>query len=143
MTENVTINVHWSFWVVSIFMLIWNAAGCVNFFVQMSPEMVSSYLESEQAIITGRPLWATAGFAIAVFGGAIGCVLLLLKKATSYYLFIVSLVGVVTAIVHSLTVDINFGLGEIIGIVIMPTLVAVLMIWYCRYVIDKGWLSAT
>jgi hypothetical protein len=143
MDDSMVNKVHWSFWVISIFMLIWNAAGCVNFFVQMNPEMVSSYLEAEQAIIAGRPLWATAGFAIAVFGGAIGCILLLLKNATSLHLLIVSLVGVLIATVHSLTVDINFGLGEIIGVVIMPTVVAILMIWYCQYVKGKGWLSTT
>jgi hypothetical protein len=61
-------------------MLIWNVLGCVNFFAQMNPDMVASYRESEQAIIQGRPLWATVGFAVAVFGGALGCVLLLFKK---------------------------------------------------------------
>jgi hypothetical protein len=48
--------VHWSFWVISIFMLIWNDLGCINFFVQMNPEMVASFRESEQAVISNRPL---------------------------------------------------------------------------------------
>ena len=67
MNDDVVNKVHWSFWVVSIFMLTWNVLGCINIFVQMNPEMVSSYRETEQAIIQGRPLWATVGFAIAVF----------------------------------------------------------------------------
>jgi len=46
----------------------------------MNTEMVSSYRETEQAIIQSRPLWAAIGFAIAVFGGALGGILLLLKK---------------------------------------------------------------
>ena len=143
MNDNVVNKVHWSFWVISIFMLIWNVMGCVNFFVQMNPDMVSSYRESEQAIIKDRPLWATVGFAIAVFGGALGCILLLLKKATAFYLFIASLVGVVIATVHSLTININFGIGETIGIIIVPTVVAVFLIWYSQYVKGKGWLCAT
>ena len=69
---------HWSFWVISVLMLIWNLMGCINFFVQMNPDMVASYQETEQAIIKDRPIWATAAFAIAVFGGALGCLLLML-----------------------------------------------------------------
>ena len=143
MNESGMKRVHWSFWIISIFMLIWNVLGCINFLVQMNPEMVSSYRETEQAIIQGRPLWATTGFAIAVFGGAIGCILLLLKKTTAFYLFIASLVGVLITTVHTLTLDINFGMGEIIGIIIMPTVVAVFLIWYSQYVKGKGWFSAT
>jgi len=109
----------------------------------MNPDMVASYRESEQAVIQGRPLWATVGFAVAVFGGALGCILLLLKKTTAIYLFLASMSGVAIATVHSLTLNINFGVGEIIGIIIMPTIVAVFLIWYFQYVKGKGWLNAT
>ena len=54
---------HWSFWVMATFMLIWNVMGCINFMVQMNPEMVASYREVEQAIISDRPAWATIAFA--------------------------------------------------------------------------------
>jgi hypothetical protein len=37
--------------------------------------------ETHRAIIDTRPAWATGEFAVAVFGGALGCLLLLLKKA--------------------------------------------------------------
>ncbi len=134
-------NIHWSFWIITLFMLLWNIMGCVNFFVQMNPEMISSYRENEQAIIQGRPLWATTGFAIAVFGGAIGCVILLLKKSFAVYLFIVSLLGVLVVTAHSLGVGIEFGPGEIIGIILMPTIVAVFLIWYSVYAKNKGWVS--
>ena len=141
MNEQGVKKIHWSFWIITIFMLIWNIMGCVNFFVQMNPEMISSYRENEQAIIQGRPLWATMGFAVAVFGGAIGCVILLLKKSTAVYLFIASLLGVLLATAHTLGVGIEFGPGEIIGIVLMPTIVAVFLIWYSLYAKNKGWVS--
>ncbi len=73
--------VHWSFWVIGTFMLLWNVMGCINFIVQMNPDMVASYRDSEQSIILGRPAWATVAFAIAVFSGALGCLLLMLKKS--------------------------------------------------------------
>jgi hypothetical protein len=134
-------NVHWSFWLVGVFMLIWNVMGCMNFFMQMNPDMVSSYRDSEQAIIQGRPVWATVAFAIAVFGGAFGCLLLMLRKSVAFYLFIVSLLGVVVTMPHTLGAGVDFGTGELIGIIFMPVAVAVFLIWYSKYTESKGWTS--
>ena len=133
--------VHWSFWVIATFMLIWNVMGCINFFVQMNPDMVASYRETEQAIISGRPAWATGAFAVAVFGGALGCLLLLLRKSASYYVFIASLLGVIVTMTHTLGVGIDFGLGEILGIILMPLVVAAFLIWYSKQAESKGWVS--
>jgi len=133
--------VHWSFWVIATFMLIWNVMGCINFFVQMNPDMVASYRETEQAIISGRPAWATGAFAVAVFGGALGCLLLLLRKSAAYYLFIASLLGVIVTMTHTLGVGIDFGLGEILGIILMPLVVAAFLIWYSKQAESKGWVS--
>jgi len=116
--------------------------GCINFFVQMNPGLVASYRENEQAIITGRPIWATVAFAIAVFGGALGCLLLLIKKSIAFYFFITSLLGVVVTMVHTFSIGIELGIGEVIGIVIAPLMVAVFLIWYSKYVQNKGWISA-
>ena len=133
--------VHWSFWLIIVLMLIWNIMGCINFFVQMNPEMISSYKETEQAIIQDRPAWATVGFAVAVFGGTLGCVFLMFKKSTAFYLFIASLLGVVVSMIHALSIGVSFSFSEIIGIIFMPLLVAVFLVWYSKYTEKKGWIS--
>ena len=141
MNDKYTPGVHWSFWVIGSIALIWNVMGVINFFVQLNPEMLASYRESERAIIVGRPVWATIGFAIAVFGGSLGSLLLLLKNSTGFYLFIASLLGVVITMTHTLSVGINFGAGEIIGIILMPVMVAAFLIWYSKQAENKGWFS--
>ena len=141
MDGKTTNKVHWSFWLISIVTLIWNVLGSVNFFVQMDPEMVASFRESEQAIILNRPVWATVSFGIAVFAGALGSLLLIFKKKLSLYLFVPSLLGVIITMVHTLTSGISFGTGEIVGIIVMPLLVAVFLVWYSKYTNVKGWLS--
>lgn len=93
MNETTETRAHWSFWVISVFMLAWYAMGSANFIVQMNSDAISSYRDSEQAIVMGRPLWATVGFALSVFGGAIGCVLLMLRKHVAFYFFVASLIG--------------------------------------------------
>jgi len=72
--------VHWSFWVISAVALIWNVMGVINYFMQMNADALATYPEAERAIVEGRPAWATGAFAIAVFGGAVGGLLLLLRK---------------------------------------------------------------
>ena len=141
MNEKHTPAVHWSFWVICSIALIWNAMGVINFFVQLNPEMLASYRESERAMIVGRPAWATTGFAIAVFGGALGSLLLLLKNSTGFYLFIASLLGVVITMTHTLSIGINFGAGEIFGIILMPIMLAAFLIWYSKQAENRGWLS--
>ncbi len=138
--ENVG-GIHWSFWTIGAVALMWNVMGVINFYVQMNPDVLTAYRESERAIVEGRPAWATGGFAIAVFGGALGCILLLLRKSAAYYLFIASLLGVIVTMTHTLGVGIDFGLGEILGIILMPLVVAAFLIWYSKWAESKGWIS--
>ncbi len=133
--------IHWSFWVIVGIALVWNILGSINFFAQMNPDVLATYRESERAIVEGRPVWATVGFALAVFGGVIGCFLLLIRKSASLYLFTASLAGVIVTLIHALSVRIDFGLGEILGIILMPLVVAGFLIWYSRLVMGKGWVS--
>ena len=141
MNDEAVRRVHWSFWLIGVVTFVWNVGGVINFLVQMNPEMLDAFRESERAIIEGRPAWATAAFAIAVFGGALGCLLLLFKKSVATYAFIASLLGVIVTMIHTLGVDIEFGLGEILGIILMPLVLAVFLIWYSTYAEGNGWTN--
>lgn len=76
--------------------------GGLNFVMQMDASAIASFPETHRAIIESRPAWAMAGFALAVFGGALGCVLLLLRKAIASYVFAASLLGVIITMGHGL-----------------------------------------
>jgi len=144
MNDKTNSGVHWSFWVIGVLALIWNVMGGVNFFVQMNADIVASFPETHRAIIEGRPMWATGGFAITVFGGAIGCLLLLLRKSAAYYLFVVSLLGVIVTMIHTIAIasfTIKFSVTEILVMIVMPVVVAALLIWYSKQVERKGWIS--
>jgi hypothetical protein len=133
--------VHWSFWTISVVALLWNVMGCMNFIMQMNADVVQSMPETHRGIIEGRPLWATAGFAIAVFGGALGCLLLLLRKSAAYYLFIASLLGTIVTIVHTLGLTIEFSPFEMLLMIVMPLVVAALLTWYSKLAVEKHWIS--
>jgi len=144
MSDQETAKVHWSFWLIAVFALMWNALGSVNFVMQMNSEMIEGYREAERAIIVGRPVWATAGFALGVFGGALGGLLLLFKKAIAHQVFVASLIGIVVTMIHTTLVAVGpaeFGLAGIFIMIILPMLVAAFLIWYARYSIGKRWLT--
>ena len=136
--------IHWSFWLISVFGLLWNVGGAINYLMQTNLEFVSTLPETHRAIIEGRPIWATGGFAIGVFGGAIGCLLLLLRKSIAFYVFIISLLGIIITMVHTINVassEISFSIGEIVVMILLPIIVAVILIWYTKLVIRKSWIN--
>jgi len=110
--------------------------------IQMFPKGNSLGIKSERAIIEGRPLWATISFALAVFGGVVGSLFLLLKKSISFYVFILSLLGVIITMTHSLGLfgsTISFSVAELLGIILMPLAIAVFLIWYAQLAKNKTW----
>ena len=143
MTDESVNRVHWSFWAIGGATLIWNVLGGVNFFIQMDADTVASFPETHRAIINGRPSWATGGFAIGVFGGAVGCVLLLLRKSAAYYMFIASLLGMIVTMFHTSNIaisKIDFSLVELFVMILLPVVVSVFLIWYSKQVESKGWV---
>lgn len=130
---------HWSFWLIAAVALLWNLAGTVNFFVQMNPDMTSAYRDVERVIIEERPAWATLAFAIAVIGGTLGCLLLLFRKSVAIWLLVLSLLGVIVTMVHTLRLDVEFGIGEVLGIILMPLVVSVFLVWYAKFADGKRW----
>ena len=141
MSDAIATKIHWSFWAIGAFALVWNGLGAANFFAQMSPDILATYRESERAIVESRPAWATAAFAIAVFGGALASALLLLRKSLALQVFVASLFGVIVTMLHTLGSGIDFGPAEIIGIILMPLAVALFLIWYARHAANKGWTT--
>ena len=114
--------------------------GVINYFVQMNADSLTSFPESYRPIIEGRPAWATAAFAIAVFGSTLGCLLLLLRKSVASYVFIVSLLGVLVSMMHIFGVSGFSSFEDWMG-VLMQLVVTAFLIWYSRYTKNKGWIS--
>jgi hypothetical protein len=114
--------------------------GVVNYFVQMNADSFPSFPEVYRPIIEGRPAWATSAFAIAVFGGSVGCLLLLLRKSAAFYVFIASLLGVIVTMMHIFGVA-GFSSLEIWMGVLMQLVVTAFLIWYSKQAESKGWIS--
>ena len=136
--------VHWSFWLISVLTLLWNVGGSINYLMQTNLELVATLPETHRAIIEGRPAWATGGFAIGVFGGALGCLLLLMRKSAAFPVFIASLLGVAVTVIHTINVatsKIDFSPVESLVMILLPVIVAAILIWYAKHAVSKNWIS--
>src|SRR6185295_803344 len=86
----------WHLWLIGILGGLWSSIGVVSFVLtQMRVEAVMSRFPPQQrAYFESFPLWAVAFWAIGVFGGVIGCLLLLLKNRLAFPVLLASVIGV-------------------------------------------------
>ena len=109
----------WHFWLIGTLGLIWHAMGCANYLMQLSADRVAQMPENYQAFINARPAWATAVFAITVFAGLIGCLLLLMRRRLSQSMLALSLFGASGAVVSVLgqgDTALNIGTGASLAV---------------------------
>lgn len=116
------------FWIVAGLGLAWNIFGAMQFIGTLSatPESLQAQgLTAEQAaVMLGYPAWMTVVFAVGVFGGAIGCLLMLARKALSVSVFALSLVGYIALYIG----DIVHGVFAAMGtpqVVVLTVVVAI------------------
>ncbi len=126
---------HFTFWIASGLGLLWNLGGCLNYVTQTNPDTVAQMPELYQLIINTRPGWATAAFAIAVFGGAVGCILLLLRRRVAVSVLILSLVGTIGVVVDTVT------RVSMAPSLLLSLLVAGALLWYATIAQRKDWLG--
>jgi len=118
------------FMIVAGILLIWNLLGVMAYIMQvtMSPETLAALPEAQRQLYENTPEWATAAFAIAVNGGALGCVLLLLKRNLAGLFLQLSLAGVAVQMYHSFFISNSF---EVFGPggAIMPVMVIIIAVY--------------
>jgi len=118
------------FMIVAVISLVWNLLGVMVYLMQvtMSPEVLATLPEAQLEILENTPAWATAAFAIAVNGGAIGCLLLVLKRNLAGFFLQLSLAGVLVQMFHSFFMSKSF---EVFGpgSLVMPVMVIIIAIY--------------
>ena len=125
--------------------LAWSLFGAVQFSLSLGATVESlqaSGLTAEQAaVMTGYPGWMTVAFAIGTFGGVIGCILLLLRRAMALPVLALSLLAYL-ALYYG---DIVHGVFAAMGtpqVVILSLVVAIAaaLLWLSVIARRRGWL---
>ncbi len=133
------------FYVVAAIALVWNLLGVAAFVMHLTitPEMIAQMPAEQAQLYASNPWWFKAAFGCAVLGGALGCVMLLMKKRLALTCFVISLVGLVVQNYHAFFVVDSFAVFGPGGIImpIMVVLIAIYLIYLAKSSTQKGWLS--
>ena len=130
-------------WIVGILSLLWNGFGGYDYtmtqmrdpgyFGMMADKMGMSVAEMN-AFFDGFPAWASALWAIGVWGSVAGSILLLMRSRHAATAFLVSLVGAVLSFIYQFTIDLppamDTGMNKVMPLVIVGAIV--LQWWYAR-----------
>lgn len=146
MTNNVTTKPPAWFWVVSVVALIWNLLGAMAYLYEafMTDEMKAAMPADQLELMENTPAWATAAFAIAVWGGVLGCIGLLLRKKWARPVLVVSLLGILVQMSYFFFMTNAAEVYSVVQGVIMPVLfilIAVGLVLFAKTSQKKGWIS--
>ena len=144
--KTMTSGTPWHLWLVGIVGFLWSSMGVVSFMLtEMNVEAVMSRFPPQQrAYFESFPLWAVAFWAIGVFGGVIGCLLLLLKNRLAFGVLLASVIGTIVCTLGGL-----FLLGGMkvmratggLGLTAVPIVFTTLLVSYARAMSEKGVLN--
>jgi len=131
------------FRIVAVLGLLWELFGVAIYLMQVGVLPSSGQMsDAERSLMESSPMWVTGLFAIAVFGGALGALGLVLRQGWARPLLILSLVAVILQFGGwLLATDAIRVIGP--SVFAMPAVivaVAILLAWLATVAARRGWL---
>lgn len=135
-----------SFWIVAGIALAWNLIGLFMYYsgVSATPEQLQAVYSPEQyAAIEATPVWVTSAFAIATTFGVIASVVLLLRRAAAFPLFVVSFVALLVQDLYLFLLSDSLAVFGSSLLVIQGSvfLGGIIWVWYSRLARNRGWIA--
>jgi hypothetical protein len=138
---------HWGLRIVGVLGVLWNGYGAYDYtmsYTKGDPHLAAAGMSPAQiAYFHGLPAWVTGVWAIGVWGGVIGGVLLLARSKYALHAFVASLAGLLASLVHTYLLD---SAGSKAAGMQMPGFSAMLVagclffVWYAARVTKQGLL---
>lgn len=97
----------WHLWVIGILALLWSAMGAMDYVMTQTKNetYMSNFTADQLTFFYGFPTWVVALWAIAVWGGVIGALLLLFRRRLAVWVFLASLLAMVVSTFHNYIVS--------------------------------------
>jgi hypothetical protein len=134
----------WHYWLVTAVAILWNGYGAYDYF--MSKTGGDAYLkkmgmtDAQVAHMHAYPAWMTADWAIGVWVGLLGALLLVARTRYAFHVFVVSLAAFLVMLVY--TYGLSDGLkvmgsqGMVFNLIILA--LCVFFAWYARMMTKRG-----
>jgi hypothetical protein len=133
------------YWAVAVLALAWEAMGCFAYWMQVGMDAadLARLPAAERDIWAAMPAWVVGAYAVAVWGGLLGAIGLLLRRGWARLAFAASLVAVLVQFGWTflatpvLTTVGNMAAAFPAFIVAM----AALLLWFSGLAAKRGWLG--
>ena len=133
------------FWIVSVIALIWNGLGVHGYLSRAynTSAYTDAYTSEQLEVMNNLPAWYTGLFAIAVFAGALGSLMIILRKKTAKFLFIMSFFAATAQMTYFLFLadlkDVDFSVNKITAYIII--IFAAFLVWFTKNALSKHWIN--
>ncbi|MDH4050396.1 MAG: hypothetical protein OEU93_02385 [Rubrivivax sp.] len=137
----------WHLWVVGIVTLLWNAVGAMDYLMTetRNASYLSEFTPAQIEYFDSFPAWAVATWALAVWGGVLGSLLLLFRTRHAVAVLSVSFVAMVLTTVYNYVLSDGLQVmgASVFSIVFSAVIfgVALLLVVYARAMRDRGVLA--
>ncbi|MDH5835286.1 hypothetical protein [Luteimonas kalidii] len=130
--------------VIAIAAFAWNLTGIAMFHLQTSLDaaQIAALPPAQQAVYAAMPPWLDIVYAIAVFGGALGALGLLLRRRWAIPLFALSLAAVLVQMIAIYALTPAWEASGVSGLPMTLLIVgiAAFLLWYARLAAARDWL---
>jgi hypothetical protein len=87
-------------WIFGVLSLLWNCFGCYDYLMTnlKNQAYLAQFTADQLAYFDSLPAWLTAFWALGVWGGLAGSILLLIRSRYAVWLFALSVIGAVVGL---------------------------------------------
>jgi hypothetical protein len=130
-------------WIVGILALVWNCFGCLDYtLTNLKNQAWLAQMSADQlAYMDGLPAWVTGAWALGVWGGLVGSILLLMRSRHAVLAFAISCFGAVVGLGYQMfatqmPASMKEGMMGMIPWVIIA--ITIFLLWYAWSMEKKG-----
>ncbi len=135
----------WYQYLIGLFGLVWNGTGAYDFYLIQSNDgqHLQHFTPAQLEFLFGLPAWVVACWGLSVFGGSLGCVLLLLRRIQAVPLLALSWLTMVATVIYNYGISDGMALmGDDfqLGATVIILLASLLLLLYARNLGQQGQL---
>lgn len=130
-------------WIVGVLATIWNGFGCFDYIMTQTrnADYLAQFTDPQRAYFDSFPMWMEATWALGVWGGLAGSLLLLLRSRWAVGAFAVSLAGLAVSTIYQYVLNSppeDMMTGLMIGMNIAIWAVAIGLLYYALRMKRRG-----
>ncbi len=133
----------WHVWVVGVFAVLWNGFGCFDYVMTQTNRdqwfAQMGMTEAQLVYFNAMPAWTHAAWAIGVWGGLAGGLLLLARRKWAFHAFLISFIGWLAGAVYAFGMSDGMeAMGPMWPMQIVIGGACVFFVWYAWMLGRKG-----